>query len=89
MLERNVYGACSAGLAKDGGGLENRYSVTRIVGSNCTLSGFSSLEAIIDVPKEFAIEFRRDVVARARKGEAPLSQIGKRLTASSRPPPAR
>jgi transposase len=28
-------------------------------------------------PKEFPLEFRRDVVAVARKGEAPLSQIAK------------
>jgi transposase len=32
---------------------------------------------MIDVPKAFPIEFRRDVVAVARKGEAPLSQIAK------------
>ena len=30
---------------------------------------------MIDVPKPFPIEFRRDVVAVARKGQAPLSQI--------------
>ena len=29
------------------------------------------------MPKAFPIEFRRDVVAVARKGEAPLSQIAK------------
>jgi len=29
------------------------------------------------MPKAFPIEFRRDVVAGARKGEAPLSQIAK------------
>jgi transposase len=29
------------------------------------------------VPKPFPLEFRRDVVAVARKGEAPLSQIAK------------
>jgi transposase len=29
------------------------------------------------VPKAFPIEFRRDVVAVARKGEAPLTQIAK------------
>jgi transposase len=29
------------------------------------------------VPKAFPAEFRRDVVAVARKGEAPLSQIAK------------
>jgi transposase len=29
------------------------------------------------VPKAFPIEFRRDVVAVARKGEAPISQIAK------------
>jgi transposase len=29
------------------------------------------------MPKAFALEFRRDVVAVARKGEAPLSQIAK------------
>jgi transposase len=32
---------------------------------------------MIDVPKAFPIEFRRDVVAVARKGEAPISQIAK------------
>jgi transposase-like protein len=32
---------------------------------------------MIDVPKPFPIEFRRDVVAVARKGQAPLSQIAK------------
>src|SRR6266508_3495566 len=32
---------------------------------------------MIDMPKAFPIEFRRDVVAVARKGEAPLSQIAK------------
>jgi transposase len=32
---------------------------------------------MIDVPKAVPIEFRRDVVAVARKGEAPLSQIAK------------
>ena len=29
------------------------------------------------MPKPFPLEFRRDVVAVARKGEAPLSQIAK------------
>jgi transposase len=29
------------------------------------------------MPKPFPVEFRRDVVAVARKGEAPLSQIAK------------
>ena len=29
------------------------------------------------MPKAFPVEFRRDVVAVARKGEAPLSQIAK------------
>ena len=29
------------------------------------------------MPKAFPIEFRRDVVAVARKGEAPISQIAK------------
>ena len=32
---------------------------------------------MVNVPKAFPIEFRRDVVAVARKGEAPLSQIAK------------
>jgi len=32
---------------------------------------------MIDMPKAFRIEFRRDVVAVARKGEAPLAQIAK------------
>jgi transposase len=32
---------------------------------------------MISMPKAFPIEFRRDVVAVARKGEAPLSQIAK------------
>jgi transposase len=32
---------------------------------------------MIDMPKAFPLEFRRDVVAVARKGEAPLSQIAK------------
>jgi transposase len=32
---------------------------------------------MISVPKPFPIEFRRDVVAVARKGQAPLSQIAK------------
>jgi transposase len=32
---------------------------------------------MIDVSKAFPIEFRRDVVAVARKGQAPLSQIAK------------
>jgi transposase len=32
---------------------------------------------MIDVPKAFPIEFRRDVVAVARRGEAPISQIAK------------
>jgi transposase len=32
---------------------------------------------MINVPKAFPIEFRRDVVAVARKGDAPLSQIAK------------
>jgi transposase len=32
---------------------------------------------MIVVPKAFPIEFRRDVVAVARKGEAPISQIAK------------
>jgi transposase len=29
------------------------------------------------MPKAFPVEFRRDVVAVARKGDAPLSQIAK------------
>jgi transposase len=29
------------------------------------------------MPKAFPLEFRRDVVAVARKGEAPLSQVAK------------
>jgi transposase len=29
------------------------------------------------VPKPFPVEFRRDVVAVARKGEGPLNQIAK------------
>ena len=32
---------------------------------------------MISVPKPFPLEFRRDVVAVARKGQAPLSQIAK------------
>ena len=32
---------------------------------------------MVNVPKAFPIEFRRDVVAVARKGDAPLSQIAK------------
>jgi transposase len=32
---------------------------------------------MFSMPKAFPIEFRRDVVAVARKGEAPLSQIAK------------
>jgi len=32
---------------------------------------------MIDVPEPFPLEFRRDVVAVARKGQAPLSQIAK------------
>jgi len=32
---------------------------------------------MVNVPKAFPIEFRRDVVAVARKGEAPLSQIAR------------
>jgi transposase len=32
---------------------------------------------MISMPKAFPLEFRRDVVAVARKGEAPLSQIAK------------
>src|SRR5689334_22931470 len=32
---------------------------------------------MISVPKPFPIEFRRDVVAVARKGQAPLAQIAK------------
>jgi hypothetical protein len=32
---------------------------------------------MIDVPKPFPIEFRRDVVAVARRGQAPLSRIAK------------
>jgi transposase len=32
---------------------------------------------MVSMPKAFPIEFRRDVVAVARKGEAPLSQIAK------------
>ena len=32
---------------------------------------------MISVPKPFPIEFRPDVVAVARKGQAPLSQIAK------------
>jgi transposase len=32
---------------------------------------------MLTVPKAFPIEFRRDVVAVARKGEAPVAQIAK------------
>lgn len=32
---------------------------------------------MINMPKAFPAEFRRDVIAVARKGEAPLSQIAK------------
>jgi transposase len=32
---------------------------------------------MFDMPKAFPLEFRRDVVAVARKGEAPISQIAK------------
>src|ERR1700736_2547224 len=32
---------------------------------------------MINMPKAFPVEFRRDVVAVARKGEGPLSQIAK------------
>ena len=32
---------------------------------------------MFDVPKAFPIEFRNDVVAVARKGEAPIAQIAK------------
>jgi transposase len=32
---------------------------------------------MLTVPKAFPLEFRRDVVAVVRKGEAPLSQIAK------------
>ena len=32
---------------------------------------------MISVPKPFPIEFRRDVVAVARRGQAPLSQVAK------------
>jgi transposase len=32
---------------------------------------------MIDVPKPFPIEFRRDVVAVARRGEAPVSRIAR------------
>jgi transposase len=32
---------------------------------------------MFSMPKAFPLEFRRDVVAVARKGEAPLSQIAK------------
>ena len=32
---------------------------------------------MVNVPKAFPVEFRRDVVAVARKGDAPLSQIAK------------
>jgi transposase len=32
---------------------------------------------MFSMPKAFPIEFRRDVVAVARKGEAPLSQVAK------------
>ncbi len=32
---------------------------------------------MVDVPKAFPKEFRRDVVAVARKGEAPISRIAK------------
>jgi transposase len=32
---------------------------------------------MIDVPKPFPIEFRRDVVAVARKGQAPVSRIAR------------
>ena len=34
------------------------------------------------MPKAFPIEFRRDVVAFARKGEAPLAQIAKDFVVS-------
>jgi transposase len=36
------------------------------------------------MPKPFPAEFRRDVVAVARKGEAPLSQIAKDSGSPSR-----
>ena len=36
------------------------------------------------MPKAFPIEFRRDVVAVARKGEAPLAQIAKDFRSPSR-----
>jgi transposase len=36
------------------------------------------------MPKAFPLEFRRDVVAVARKGEAPLSQIAKDFGISER-----
>src|SRR3984957_7547807 len=32
---------------------------------------------MVTMPRAFPIEFRRDVVAVARKGEAPLSQVAK------------
>ena len=32
---------------------------------------------MLTIPKAFPLEFRRDVVAVARKGEAPLTQIAK------------
>lgn len=32
---------------------------------------------MVNVPKAFPLEFRRDVVAVARKGEAPISRIAK------------
>ena len=32
---------------------------------------------MVNVPKAFPVEFRRDVVAVARKGDAPLAQIAK------------
>lgn len=37
----------------------------------------SSLEGLSDIPKALPPEFRRDVVAVARKGEAPISQVAK------------
>jgi len=32
---------------------------------------------MIDVPRPFPVEFRRDVIAVARTGEAPVSQIAR------------
>ena len=38
------------------------------------------------MPKAFPEEFRRDVVAVARKGEAPITQIAKDFGAMNAPP---